>query len=105
MVKLKSPKGEIIMVTSGAAKQFKNLGFVAVEDEEKTGESEDTAVGENKTEKDLFIDMVKSKPISELTKDEVQRFVKINGRGRELKGKNLEEARLLVKEIIDEISE
>ena len=49
--------------------------------------------------------MVKSKPISELTKDEVQRFVKINGRGRELKGKNLEEARLLVKEIIDEISE
>lgn len=101
---MQSPKGEVITVTSGAAKQFLNLGFIVVK-EEKVNETENNENVENaKTDAESFVEMVKSKPISELTKEEIQKFVKISGRGKDLKGKNMEEARLLVKEIIDESS-
>lgn len=100
MLKLRSPNNEEILVTNGVAKQYLDLGFIIAEDkvsDEKPKESQ----GEVPDENEVFLNEVKEKPLSEWTKDEVQKFVKLNGRARELKGKNLEQAKELVKEIID----
>ena len=106
MVKMRSPKGEIIKVPQGVAEQYKTFGFVEVPSKKTVhNKSDEASVVKSGIDENTAMAELQHKPLSEWTKAEVQSFVKASGRGAELKGKNLEEAKELVKDIMESTNE
>ena len=106
MIKMRSPKGEIIKVPQGVAEQYKTFGFVEMPSKKTVhNESNEANMTKGGTDESTVMVELQHKPLSEWTKAEVQSFVKASGRGAELKGKNLEEAKELVKDIMESTNE
>ena len=106
MIKMRSPKGEIVKVPQGVAEQYKTFGFIEVPSKKTVhNKSNEANMAKGGTDESTVMTELQHKPLSEWTKAEVQSFVKASGRGAELKGKNLEEAKELVKDIMESTNE
>lgn len=108
MIKMRSPKGEIVKVPQGVAEQYKTFGFVEMSAKKSThdvNKNVEEGTSKDGTNNNAALFELEQKPLSEWTKAEVQSFVKASGRGHELKGKNLEEAKALVKDIMESTNE
>lgn len=74
MVKIKNGVNEFI-VTSGAAKIYKNQGYKVVDD--STNKVENASVDKTMTDSEKFCEEMSEKPISQWTQEELKKFTDI----------------------------
>lgn len=103
MKKMKNALDECIYIPSGAVKAYENLGYFVVDDEKQTSSA---AKGAEKSEDDIFLEEIVKKPISEWSRKNITKFLKLKGKEHLLKNedgtnKSFEEGKKIVVDIIN----